>query len=98
MESSKGQNTRRGGSEESGPRRGAWKNKSGYSGKPTFEDYPEEGLHPAGSSRNWDALGTGTEVLARTVNQETKFEENYQVLSHCPGNQEPASTKRIHTP
>lgn len=78
-ESRKGQNTSRGSPGGSGLRRGAWKNKGGYPRKPASKNYPKEGLHLAGMSRQENVLGIGMEVLALTR------PPPHQSLSHCPG-------------
>lgn len=86
--SSQGQNTCRGNPGRSGPRRGAWKRKGGYPKKSAFKRHPKEGLHPAGTSRNKNVLGIGTEALALTVDQETESRKDrhlHQRFSHCPG-------------
>lgn len=89
-ESSKGQNTCRGGPGGSGPGRGAWKNKGGYPRKPAFKNNPKEGLHPAGTSKNKNVLWIGMEVLA------LKRPPLYQSLSHCPGNESLQRESTLH--
>lgn len=88
-ESRKGQNTSRGSPGGSGLRRGAWKNKGGYPRKPASKNYPKEGLHLAGMSRQENVLGIGMEVLALTRPPPTRV---------SPTVQEPGSTKTVHTP